>query len=564
MAVVQNNNQQNQDNQDQNGNSQGSSATSPSPGVGVSGSSGAYSQAQGGSSGSQGTQPAASQPQQPQSGNPKATSSGRFTNLNSYLNANKNFNQEGGGLAGQINQNFQNQQGQINQNLQNNQQQFQNQAQQARTPYTDYSSYATPTFQNSGNVSTDPGQGSSPSLILQPTLPNRSTNNAQPAGAPNASPNGYQNFLDSVTADPTAAVNNQDVYNQFVNARDANYSGPTFLTGQTDLQQQASNYQQQAQQAQNENGRFGLLKQMFYNPGYSSGQQSLDNLMLQANPDQIKQLQTAQTGANKLTGNINQAVNQAGADATNYQNEAQNISGQAKSAIGTQTQDPTSSAWSGTGALGNLISSVNNQIPVAQQQMADKYSQLQQDFSNNKLSPTEMARAGIDQSQTLTNLFNGMSGLNNNTGNKTAFNEVLQSLNGGSVDPNAVYNYGTSLGNYVGPNNFQYNANNVASADQASNYNALNKLAGGSAGQFITDPTQAGTAANYDVNSLINSQLGSDISSSTANKSSQVQQLLKNLTGEQSDYDRSHDSGDTFNIINDKNKLLALLGQKLQ
>lgn len=436
---------------------------------------------------------------------PAPTKSGQFTNLNAYLNANKSFNQgnqdpANNGLAGSINQNFQNQANDINNNVATDQNNFNTAANTARSGYTNYS-----------------GQAATPSSQAQ-------TANSNPAG--------YQDFLNSVTSDPTAAVGNQQTLAQWNNAMNANYTGPTQLDPTQQLNQQAQNYQQQAQQAQTENGRFGLLGQMFYNPGYNQGQQSLDNLFLQSNPSQIATLQGTQTQANQLNNNINQANNQATNAAQSYGQEAQNIAGQAKSAIGGQTGDANAaSGFTGSGAIGNFLSGLNNDISSAQTNDTQTYKNLVNDFNSGKLNSTEMQEAGITPDILKNSSLSGAIGQLQQSSPFYAAQNINQLLSNIGINPNGNYTYNTGLANSVGADTNTFNANTVANGQQAAQYAALSQLAGISptAISKSIDPNAASTASTYDLSKLINNQLGNQLQKNQAGSQPQIEQLLAQL-----------------------------------
>lgn len=439
------------------------------------------------------------------------SSSGSYTNIQKYLGAN-----QGQDLAGKINNNISNQVANVNGSVNNLANTYNQQAQS-----------------NNANATYNQGQGS-------------------------------QYYIDQANADPSKLADTD--YTQFQNYLNASYAGPksindvTTANGQnaSTVQNQIQNTRNEANQTATEAGRFNTLKQMFGNPNYTQGQQSLDNLMLQGN---VKQFGDSRRAANSLNADYNNAAQQAQAQSQQYINNANTVKSNAATALGGQTQDDTG-AWTGTGAIGNVISSVNSAVPAAQQAMADKYAQLQKDLASNHLSADQMKAAGVDSSQTLNGLLGGLTGV----GKNQAFNEIMSGY-GKPLDPNAVYTYGANLSNYVNPNNFDFNANNVATTQQAASYNALNKLAGNTAGGFITDPTQAGTAANYDVNSLLNPQLGKDIGT----LSGQTQPLLQDMIDRQSWLDAGGQGsykGGSFGSVGgmksalqtEKDQLAALLG----
>lgn len=192
------------------------------------------------------------------SATPTGTSSGGFQNIQKYLDANKDFNSNQGGLAGSIANNVQGQANQANQSLQSAFSNFNNQANQATSNLNGYQDAVNNTVQNAGTA-------------------------------------------------------NADQVNQLSGLVNAKYTGPTQI-GQEDLSNLGTlqnNLQDTAKQTQSEAGRFNLLNQNFGNNGYTQGQKSLDNLFLQNNPQQTQQLKNLQNIANNFGQNVNNTTQQA-------------------------------------------------------------------------------------------------------------------------------------------------------------------------------------------------------------------------------------------------------------
>lgn len=238
------------------------------------------------------------------------TSSGRFTNLQSYLNANKDFNKDKGGLAGQISSDMSNKASNIQQNFQQDQQKFQQDANAGRNIF------------NQDNVNT-------------------------------------------ALAAPQAQTQS-DVSN-FQKMLSGEYAGPQSLNPSQDYASQASQFQSNANLAQTEPGRFSLLKNMFQTPSYNRGQQKLDNLILQSNPEQAQTLGQVQGLATNLNNTIDTGMKDASNLVNQYKTEAQN------------TQTATKNALTGafndfdTAAQGNL-DNYNQKIANLQMNLAHGYA----------------------------------------------------------------------------------------------------------------------------------------------------------------------------------------------
>ncbi len=199
---------------------------------------------------------------------PQGTKSGRFNNISTYLKANSGYNAAGGGLAGQVAGNIQNQGNQVKETTNQAQNQFNSSAESNRVKYDG------DTVNNAMNNSAD------------------------------------------------FAKDDQNV-NKFQSMLNAKYNGPQGIDNAHVIQNQAQNVKNLTDQTSSEGGRFGLLKQMFNKPTYSGGQQKLDNLLLQGNRNQLNKLTgTRQLGA-QTVNNVNQATNAATQAAGQFSQEAQ-------------------------------------------------------------------------------------------------------------------------------------------------------------------------------------------------------------------------------------------------
>lgn len=345
------------------------------------------------------------------SNNSAATTSGNFPNLQQYMNANANFNQAGGGLAGKVVSNL-NQEGQ----------QVQNNTTQASNVFNNQVNSAN---QNMSNAFTN----------AQADLTN-----------------------------PYQATQTPSNISQFQQALGGNYSGPqnlSNLTGNnnyTNLQQQASNYTNQAQQTQTENGRFNLLSNMFGGNNYTQGQQTLDNSILQSSPQQMQQLKGAVTQANTVNQNLTNAYNQSQQAGNAAQANAQQIGQQTQAAL--------------NNAIGNQYGTVQNELTNATALQQQQMTAAQQGLANgsinqslaNELGLTSLAGQsmyGVNASPYLT-----ANALNiNNTATQGDYNnfQALQKLTGGATN-DLTGNNAQYLNQFsANPNGTLYNANNLIS-----------------------------------------------------------------------------------------------------
>lgn len=408
MAVVQN---FNQDNQQDNNQQQGGSAPNANQPVSLSGGGPAGSASYGSSAAPTVTN--------------KPTSSGRYTNLKSYLDANKNYNSQGGGFGGQIYSNLDDKQQGIQTGFQGAQKQFQDQANQGRVQYDN-------------------------------------------------------NVVTGALANPTQYAQNQDQLNAFARLRDATYGGPTELAQAQDFKNQTSNFQGLTQQTQSEQGRYGLLNNLYGTPKYNQGQQQLDNLFLQADPQQLAKLQTATQLGATLGKTIDTGLDQDKQLAQSYQNEAN------------ATKNATQNALSNT-VLGFNQQAIN-QANAYNDQATRQYNDLRDQLSHGQIPANLMKALGLSDGMQLY-----------------------------GIDPTA----------YLAKNNFTASAVNAINSDQAAQIQALHKLAGGAIGgqandvlnQFINNASQANQAAGQQAFNLNANALLSAVNKNKADYDSQVAAL---------------------------------------
>lgn len=361
-------------------------------------------------------------------GDTAATSSGAYPNLQQYMTANQNWtNQQGQGLGQEVAGNLNQQGQQAQQNTQNAFGNFENQGSQWQ--------------QNTQNAA-----------------------NAFNQGIGNAA--GF-------------VQNNPQALQQAGQALGANYQGPQSLEGANpNLQQQSQNYQNEAQQTQTEGGRFNLLQQMFGGNNYTSGQQNLDQSLLQTNPQNQQQLQGAFQQATQQQQNLQntQALSQQ---------QAQNW-GQ----FGQQTQQQAQQA---------LNSNINTQAQAIQQQ-------YQQQTAAQAANQAALTSGNISQ----------------------ALATQLGLSNMGST-------YGVNAANYM--NNPNITLGDVGTQQQYSQLAALGQLAGTAPGAANAASTQAlqqdiqnGTAGtNVGQETFNNAGFQSAVAANQANYNAALQPLLTRL-----------------------------------
>lgn len=213
----------------------------------------------------------------PGGGSPKGTSSGQFTNLQSYLDANADQ-----GFGGKVAGNIQSEVDQANKAQQGAGTQFQQQVDQNTIKY-------------------DP------------------------------------NLVNQAATDSTNFVQDPNNVAQFAKQRDATYQGPKSLSDDSSVY---NNTNQAVQQAYNDanlyntaGGQHALLTQKYGAPGYSQGQQGLDSLLISNDPNSQKALQGVQQNANQSQNGFQNLQNQLSNYAQQGAATTANTSNQAKGTI---------------------------------------------------------------------------------------------------------------------------------------------------------------------------------------------------------------------------------------
>jgi len=248
----------------------------------------------------------------------KPASSGAYNNIQKYINANKGFNAEQGGLAGKIVGNIGGQVQNTQQNLQGVSNAFKQQAEE------------------------------------------------------NVAKFNHQDVVGNALADPSAFVEsaNPEQMQAFTAARDAQYTGPKGIQdiqGAGAIRAQTANVKSLVNQGQSEAGRFNLLKQMFGNNQYSGGQQNLDNLLIQSDRGQMKKIQGARQAAAGLDNTFNKAGLQAQQTAQQNKSLADQIQSSTRSGLNRSVLDANKGVEE---RLQKTIQDQNQMVQKAREQLA--------------------------------------------------------------------------------------------------------------------------------------------------------------------------------------------------
>lgn len=254
--------------------------------------------------------------------------------------------------------------------------------------------------------------------------------------------------IDAAVQDPTSYASDSSKLANIQNDLSANYTGPKSIQDDSGYANAVSKYntaQQNLSLTGSESGRMNLLQNQYARPDYNQGQQSLDQLLLENNPDAQNSLSNVNNKFSGLMNEIGQATTASQAIAAQKASDAKNTSSYANTAIGNA---------------------------------ANTQSTTYQDRLKADIASDDATRA---QSLAISNAI-----ANNQL---TAEQAKLFGLNG------TTNSYGVNAANYLKyDNGTNATANNVTSAEEAAKINALFKLLGqDSSSQYSMDPAAHGT-----------------------------------------------------------------------
>ena len=297
------------------------------------------------------------------------TSSGGWTNLNSYLSANADQSSGlGQSLANNVGQSAQTAQGALSQNVSDYNNQFSSLPTQAQ---------ADTNIQNTLTNTAQDTTGSAPVTQYQGYL-----NDTQSYSNPQS------NGVATTSATPATL--------QTING----------ANGQNDYATTQQDYTTAANQladTQSESGRDILLQNQFGQNGqaYNQGEQSFDQLLLQQNAGNAQALQNVYQQYNPTVGvdnNANDAAFGTSADLYNANNAA---SATAANAAATNTAIQTDAQNALQSQIGTDTTNVNNELTAAQTAQDQQYQALQSGLYGNDLSAQQAQQLGLTQGMNL-------------------------------------------------------------------------------------------------------------------------------------------------------------------
>lgn len=243
---------------------------------------------------------------------------------------------------------------------------------------------------------------------------------------------------------------------QFARLRDAEYKGPASLADSKDISSRVRGSTGaalgKANASQTEGGRFALLDNYFGRPQYTQGEKTLDNLLIQNDPGSKDAFQQMRDNASAVSKKAEQLPASTLSYAAQGAQATRDARQGARGALGIDDSgNPTNS-----GAIGTARSDLAKRTSDMNAQRAQQFQQAKTIAGQNKfgLTPEFLEAMGV-------------------TGDR-----------GYGVDPTQFLTQGQTLAD-----------RQVATADDAARFRALEELAGGNL-SMLDDYSQVGSAAN--------------------------------------------------------------------
>lgn len=159
----------------------------------------------------------------------------------------------------------------------------------------------------------------------------------------------------------------------FQNQMNAEYKGPTAFSDARDLYSQATSAAKtaasKAKAGDSEGGRFALLDNYFGRDNYTTGEKSLDNMLVQNDPNSQQAFKQMQENAKAVADQSKQVEAQANTFGSQARGTTEGTKRAAREAIGI---DDAGNIVEGSGAIGGLQSTVNQSL---EQRMAKQQAE---------------------------------------------------------------------------------------------------------------------------------------------------------------------------------------------
>lgn len=273
-----------------------------------------------------------------------------------------------------------------------------------------------------------------------------------------------ENLLNEAVSDSANFVKDAEKVNQFSRMRDATYKGPSGIEDLEDyqgLQTDFNKAQELLNSSQNESGRQTLLNETFKRSDYTSGQNKLDQLLLQNDPNARSTFSNLQSKYSGLSGLLSGAQTSA-AEQARLAKEATDATRQKIATTFGREDDLTTQADERAGVLGQFQTDLDNKVKNYKEGDGNTL---------NRLNEAMLSRQFDDDLLKLLDLSDG----------QRTYNINLDQYRPTAVDPMTI------------------NPANVASSEDYSRYQALQKLLNGTPTLLPSERTySAPTLSEYD------------------------------------------------------------------
>ena len=366
-------------------------------------------------------------------------------------------------------------------------------------------------------------------------------------------------LIEAARKTPQQVVADQSKFSDFLKQRDASYAGPRNLVDQGERYQNVSSAtdtaSERAELTKDEAGRKTLLD-TYYGSGngrydYTPGQKNLDNLLIQNDPTSREALSKVQSDAaatKQRFGTLkDELASYAGTAATNT---AAARAG-ARGALGIDDSGNVlafDNIRGNAGALQDAVEVVDERLAQRQAALAKEQELL--GFGNNQslsqFTPEQIARMGIDPEQfkgvSQVPLWRAVGGERGESRTYSPNDDYAKNFRGYQVDPG--YLYGVDPRQYAKLTDpSALNRSSVANTEELAQLQALSQLAGVDQ-SWITDPSVVGSQFDQGLSDYDRAKLTSDV----ADKRNAFSSELSAVSKKYDDYTaalRTPDSRDT-------------------
>lgn len=213
-------------------------------------------------------------------------------------------------------------------------------------------------------------------------------------------------LLKEASESPTTVAGDEGKLAEFTKQRDAQYTGPQSFAAAQEIYQPAQTKTQQAYDVskgtQDEGGRKAYLSEQYGAPAgrfnYTKGQQKLDNLLIQQDPESLSAFQDAWKHGDAAKNNFDLLSKELNNYAGNAASSTADARAKARSAIGLGDEGFTQDSK----VLKDVADAKAKAAALNQQKLLENQKILQDtNTSNRKLTPEEMQKFGLGSNQQL-------------------------------------------------------------------------------------------------------------------------------------------------------------------